>query len=69
MIEIFVNNKPRRISANDTSLGQLLQLIRLTEHRGLAIAVNDEVIPKDRWDTCQLHRADRILIITASQGG
>jgi len=36
---------------------------------GIAIAINEEVISKSNWLTYQLTEYDKILIITATQGG
>lgn len=46
----------------------------MTEHQlyhdsGIAVAVNEEIIPKTNWDTYQVQDNDNILIITATQGG
>jgi sulfur carrier protein len=36
---------------------------------GLAVAVNDEVVPRSRWATVALREGDRVEILTAAQGG
>lgn len=36
---------------------------------GVAAAVNNEVIPKSEWENHRLSETDKILIITATQGG
>ncbi len=35
----------------------------------VAVAVNDEVIPRDRWDSHVLQEGDRLLLIAPIQGG
>jgi sulfur carrier protein len=37
--------------------------------RGVAVAVNDQVVPRSRWDKTALRDHDRVEILTASQGG
>lgn len=37
--------------------------------RGVAVAVNREVIPRPAWPATHLREGDRIEIITAVQGG
>ncbi|NBB87259.1 MAG: sulfur carrier protein ThiS [Bacteroidetes bacterium] len=37
--------------------------------RGIAVAVNAEVIRKEAWTTTSLNAGDDIEIVTASQGG
>ena len=37
--------------------------------KGVAVAINDEVVPRSRWDHTALRDHDRVEILTASQGG
>ena len=37
--------------------------------KGVAVALNDEVVPRSRWDATALRDHDRVEILTASQGG
>lgn len=37
--------------------------------RGVAVAVNEEVIPKRKWSGVTLRPGDRVEIVTAKQGG
>lgn len=41
----------------------------LTQTKGVAVAVNDQVVPKSNWEIFQLRPGDHITIITAAQGG
>ena len=36
---------------------------------GLAVAVNDEVVPRSRWASTALQAGDRVEVLTAAQGG
>jgi sulfur carrier protein len=36
---------------------------------GIAVAVNDEVVPRSRWPAVALADGDRVEILTAAQGG
>jgi sulfur carrier protein len=36
---------------------------------GVAVALNDEVVPRADWNTTILREADRIEVLTAVQGG
>jgi sulfur carrier protein len=40
-----------------------------TAGSGIAVAVNDEVVPRGRWPSRRLHDRDRVEILTAVQGG
>jgi sulfur carrier protein len=37
--------------------------------KGIALAVNDKIVPKSKWDSCSLQSGDRILAVKATQGG
>ena len=47
----------------------LLVSLALAERRGLAVAVNDEVVPRGAWPKRALAEADHVLVIQATQGG
>ncbi|GAB7040632.1 MULTISPECIES: sulfur carrier protein ThiS [Catenuloplanes] len=38
-------------------------------HRGVAVAVNGEVVPRGRWAETPLSDGDRIEVLSAAQGG
>lgn len=43
---------------------------RLTPHRrGVAVAVNGEVVPRTGWSGTALRDGDRVEVLTAAQGG
>jgi sulfur carrier protein len=37
--------------------------------KGIALAVNDSVVPKSKWAECSLQSGDKVLIVEATQGG
>ena len=37
--------------------------------KGVAVAVNEELVPRSAWDGAALHEDDRVEVLTASQGG
>lgn len=43
--------------------------IDVSQARGVAVAVNDEVVRKSNWPTFELSPDDRVEIVTARQGG
>ncbi|MDR1759930.1 MAG: sulfur carrier protein ThiS [Fibrobacter sp.] len=36
---------------------------------GIAVAVNDAVVPRSRWEFSVLNESDRVLVIEVAQGG
>ncbi|WP_291908681.1 sulfur carrier protein ThiS [Chitinophaga sp. CB10] len=67
-MEVLVNNKLYAVQPG-TTIAALLQFIQLASHKGIAVAVNNQVIPKNSWDSQALSAADNITIIRATQGG
>jgi len=41
----------------------------LSNIKGIAIAVNDSVVPSSKWALCALNDGDKILVVEATQGG
>ena len=67
-MEIFVNNKP----LNLPELGNIptaLQALGIDSVNGIALAVNDTVVPKAMWGNHQLQPGDKLTLIKATQGG
>jgi len=67
MIKITINSQTKTI-LEDTSVTILLTQIKQPEN-GIAVAINNQVIPKAIWPEHQLKTDDKILIIKATQGG
>jgi sulfur carrier protein len=51
------------------SLSVLFQSRGLSITKGMAVAVNNKVIPREHWDRLDIQSGDKILIIKATQGG
>jgi len=66
---VIVNGEPREIPAGETVLA-LLHDLGLDEHaRGVAVAVDGEVLPRARWEAFALPADARVEVLTAMQGG
>jgi sulfur carrier protein len=37
--------------------------------KGIAVALNGEVVPRSAWDATDLRPGDRVEVLTAAQGG
>jgi sulfur carrier protein len=67
-MRLRVNGKQQETSAR--TVVALLQWLDMDPGRkGIAVAVNDHVIPRSRWSEETLHENDRIEIVSAVQGG
>jgi len=51
------------------TLVKLLDNKQLTDKKGFAVAINENVISRNEWDKVILKENDRILVIKATQGG
>jgi sulfur carrier protein len=67
-LTVSVNGAPRALSA-PTLAAALAALGVPRETKHIAIAVNDTVVPRARWQDVELQHDDRVEIITAVAGG
>ncbi|MDR0353018.1 MAG: sulfur carrier protein ThiS [Opitutaceae bacterium] len=65
---ILVNDQPREI-ASGLTVEELVRDLGLAGRKGIAIAINDEVVPRASWTTRRLASGERVLVIRATQGG
>ncbi|MCC6600930.1 MAG: sulfur carrier protein ThiS [Crocinitomicaceae bacterium] len=66
-MNLLVNNEARQFSGNN--LSELVESLNLVNTNGIALAINEKVVPKNEWGGFQLNDNDKILIIKATQGG
>ena len=67
-MEIFVNNQPIQTEEQNSLLAIVNSQVG-ENSKGLAVAINEEVIPKNEWEKTILNQNDQVLIIKATQGG
>ncbi len=67
-MDIFLNDKKITLPETSISVTGLLKQQALSGN-GIAIAINQEVIRKSEWDKTMIKHNDKIIIITATQGG
>ncbi|MEM6724688.1 MAG: sulfur carrier protein ThiS [Bacteroidota bacterium] len=65
---VYVNQTPFEFATN-LDIQALLQHQALNQDKGLAVAVNNIIIPRTNWAQHQLHHDDQVLIISATAGG
>jgi sulfur carrier protein len=66
-MNVTVNGADESLADGCTVLGLVAE--RLESIRGVAVAVNAEVVPKSTWPSCTLSEGDQIELLTAAQGG
>lgn len=52
-----------------SSLQTILEQNEFATQKGIAVAVNNKVVPRSDWSRLILQENDKILIITATKGG
>jgi sulfur carrier protein len=68
-MRLKVNDTDREAAPGTRLRGLLDNLGVSRDARGIAVAVNDEVVPRAKWDTFELGDGDKVEIIHAVQGG
>ncbi len=68
-MRLSVNGETRDL-ADGATVTDVLHLVRTGDlGRGLAVAVNGEVVPRGEWDRTRLWDADRVEVLVAIGGG
>ena len=64
---ILVNGEPSAVAAG-TTIAELLSQLG-TPARGVAVAVDAEVVPRGEWEGFTVPEGARVEVLTAVQGG
>ena len=67
MLNIYVNNQPKQVDPTASLYEVLLENKYIEEH--IAIAINNQFIPRKQFANTQLCEGDRIDVIVPMQGG
>ncbi|WP_040299983.1 sulfur carrier protein ThiS [Arcticibacter svalbardensis] len=67
-MDITVNQKTYSVS-DVCSLEQIISVVMQAQCSGIAVAINQEIISKNNWESHFLKSGDHIMIIKATQGG
>jgi len=68
-MELKINNQTKQFVADSLTVQALLDLEIPLKQNGIALAINNTVIPKSDWNSHLIKETDDILIISATQGG
>lgn len=68
-MELLINNQKKQFAQEKLTIQALLDIESPQKQKGIAVAINNTVIPKTNWDSFLLHPSHQILIISATQGG
>jgi sulfur carrier protein len=66
-VQLIVNGAGRDVPGG-TTVADLVRSVT-EQRRGLAVAVNGEVVPRGGWSAEVLRDGDRVEVLSAAQGG
>jgi len=68
MVEVSINQQKFQLP-EDGKLADVLPLLFVQQADGIAIAVNQVVVPRGEWERYVLRPGDSVFVIRATQGG
>lgn len=68
-MKVVMNDTPIDMNGSSANLEQAMSHSGLKDFKGIAVAVNNVVIPRTTWNAFTLKENDTITIIRATQGG
>ncbi|MDE6134535.1 MAG: sulfur carrier protein ThiS [Muribaculaceae bacterium] len=66
-MQIFINREAVEVNPNDT-LAEILESQNIVL-RGIAVAVNNKVVPRTSWESITVAEGDSVTVISAVCGG
>lgn len=67
-MNIYINNQLTELP-EQCRITDALNALNILQHRGIAIAINNTVVPKSEWEQHMLKAEDKMTLIKATQGG
>jgi len=68
-VKVLVNGEPTELEAGATVEAALAALALPGGQRGVAVAVDAEVVPRGEWPARELSEGARLEVLRAIQGG
>ena len=68
-MKIILNGSSSDVRVGESVLAAIEQLGLPPDARGVAVAVDGEVIPRARWEDVRLSEGARVEVLSAMQGG
>ena len=68
-MNVLLNGEPHHLRDGSTVQAALDSLDLPAAGRGVAVAVDAEVVPRGQWAQTELHEGARVEILRAIQGG
>jgi sulfur carrier protein len=68
-VNVTVNGDRRELPADATVASVVAALPNAPEGRGVAVAVEGEVVPRAKWSSTAIHEGANVEVVVAVQGG
>lgn len=68
-MKITVNNQEKNYEQVQLSVQELLNIEFPNRQNGIAVAIDNAIVPKSAWENTSVNEHVDVLIITATQGG
>lgn len=68
-MKVTINGESREVAASTSVADVVADLGHGDGARGVAVAVNGEVVSRREWSTTTLSADDRVEVLSATQGG
>jgi sulfur carrier protein len=68
-MEITLNGSPRELPDGATVAELVASIGGRADGRGVAVAIETEVIPRSAWEDTHLSSGERVEVLVAVQGG
>ncbi len=68
-MQFILNEQPQEIDLDALTVETMLKQQGIAQREGIAVALDLEIIPKSDWGTRLIEENQKVLIITATQGG
>jgi sulfur carrier protein len=68
-VKVLLNGETAELAAGATLQAAVESLDLPASGRGVAVAVDAEVVPRTQWDTHELTEGARVEVLRAIQGG
>lgn len=67
-MRLVLNGEPRELP-DGAGLDAAVEASGAPSDRGVAVAVDGEVVPRGEWERFELHEGQRVEVLQAVQGG
>jgi sulfur carrier protein len=68
-MNLIMNGETKSLQADRLTIRELLSRLDITQQKGVAVALNNAVVPQSQWEKHAVVDGDRVEIIRATQGG